>query len=206
MNVNISKMMNISEINGFLSNDDMSFLNKIKNDIVKSRSATGRYMIRKYLSLMYPDTFLNYSISYSDTGKPNFKDLPDFHFNISHSDDIVTAICSDMQCGIDIQEVSKYRPEIVKRFFHPTERFYLDNQSDDIQTEEFYHFWTAKESYVKYTGLGISSGLSNFYYDKNSDCIFNEKKKISAVISSNKIQSNGKLFYISICYKHLLSI
>ena len=49
---------------------------------------------------------------------------------------------------------------IARRFFHPEEYRYLEQLG--FSTEAFFSLWTAKESYVKYTGEGISSLYSSF--------------------------------------------
>ena len=61
--------------------------------------------------------------------------------------------------GLDLQkEYEKNGEKLARRFFHPQEIAWMEAHG-------FGHFsriWTYKESYVKYTGTGLSSGLDYF--------------------------------------------
>ena len=102
------------------------------------------------------------TILYGDKGKPYFKNSPDLHFSISHSGDYWVCALSCERIGIDLQEIrdSSYLP-LAKRFFHPDEYAYLSSFGTALE-EEFFNIWASKESYVKYTGTGISENFSTF--------------------------------------------
>ena len=92
-------------------------------------------------------------------GKPFFRDQPQIRFSISHSGKYWMCAFAQEQVGFDIQEYShrEYLP-IATRFFHPDE---LDAvKKEGIRT--FYEIWSAKESYIKYTGKGLSEPLKDF--------------------------------------------
>ena len=66
---------------------------------------------------------------------------------------------SRQEIGVDIQKQTReYRRGIAKRFFHPDEYKYLKKNN----FKDFFPVWTAKESYVKYTGRGVAEGFSTF--------------------------------------------
>ena len=66
---------------------------------------------------------------------------------------------SRQEIGIDIQKKTReYRRGVAKRFFHPDEYEYLKKNN----FKDFFNIWTAKESYVKYTGQGVAKGFSTF--------------------------------------------
>ena len=52
--------------------------------------------------------------------------------------------------------------EVARRFFHPAEIQCLQNLAGDAQDELFFRYWSVKESFLKYTGSGLSSPLSGF--------------------------------------------
>ena len=94
-------------------------------------------------------------------GKPYFPDAPQVRFSISHSGDYWACAFGPSEVGLDVQkhENRRYR-DISRRFFHPVEIEHL--QSCCYDPAEFFKIWTAKESYVKFTGGGIMQGLAAF--------------------------------------------
>ncbi|MBL1224604.1 4'-phosphopantetheinyl transferase family protein [Enterococcus sp. BWR-S5] len=116
-------------------------------------------------------------------GKPQFLDAP-FHFNISHSGDWLLCAWSDTPIGIDVEktEIIFDYLDIAKHFFHPEEHRKIQDLRKHKQLPYFYKIWTAKESYVKYLGKGLSCPLSSFSIeekneglslsDNSADCFF----------------------------------
>jgi phosphopantetheinyl transferase len=93
----------------------------------------------------------------SVSGKPFIDGGP--HFSISHSGDwAVIAVC-DSPVGFDIEAVAPARDVagIARRAFHPSERCAAALGGLDM----FYRIWTAKESYMKMLGRGIT-GMPDF--------------------------------------------
>ncbi|MBE5780212.1 MAG: 4'-phosphopantetheinyl transferase superfamily protein [Clostridiales bacterium] len=88
-------------------------------------------------------------------GKPCFPRLPQVHVSISHSGSYWLCAFAHEPIGADLQI---HRPlsfrAIVKRMYHPLEQAYVQ---DDPRA--FFDVWAAKESYVKFTGMGIRRSL-----------------------------------------------
>ena len=96
--------------------------------------------------------------------KPRFAADIGVHFSVSHSGKYWGCAVCEQPIGLDIQHKSSKRQEgVAKRFFHPDEHQYLA-QSD---FKGFFDIWTAKESYVKYTGQGIDDAFSAFSVVRN---------------------------------------
>lgn len=92
-------------------------------------------------------------------GKPFFSGLP-FCFSVSHSGDLWGCAFSPSRLGLDLQrEQPCASASIARRFFHPLERRYAESAPDQ---KAFFAVWTAKESYVKFTGEGITDAFSDF--------------------------------------------
>ena len=91
-------------------------------------------------------------------GKPCFRIHPEVRFNISHSGDLVICAVSDFEIGIDIQEKSRMNTDrIAKKIMSPAEhKKYLERSE---RQDFFYRVWVMKESYVKWTGDGITREL-----------------------------------------------
>lgn len=127
-------------------------------------------------------------------GKKIFPKYPEIHFNLSHSGHRIVCILSDVPVGIDMEQPCKLKnvEALVKRFFHRTEAAAFaqaasgDNAAFDFlyhapkaeETEpnpalndSFQKLWTMKEAYLKCTGVGISAGMNDFYFEpeENSD-------------------------------------
>lgn len=92
-------------------------------------------------------------------GKPYFPDLPWLHFSVSHSGEYWACAMASTEVGLDLQMHTRGRKEqISARFFHPWENEYLRS----CGYEGFFDIWSAKESYVKYTGQGIDENFAAF--------------------------------------------
>lgn len=115
--------------------------------------------------------------------KPYFENAPEIHFNISHSETMVTVAFSDNEIGIDIEKIKNSDLKIAERFF--AEEEYNHILSAENQSKEFYRLWTLKESFMKVTGLGLSLPLNKF-------CIKFNKKNISVEYNNTK---NNFYFY-----------
>ncbi len=110
----------------------------------------------------------------SDKGKPFFPAFPDFHYNISHSGKYVVCAFSDRPVGIDLQEIPgklEQTLKLARRFFSEQEYSTMTdllNNSDPAGEQTlflFTRFWTARESYIKLTGQGLSDSFKNFRPD-----------------------------------------
>ncbi|MBQ4526836.1 MAG: 4'-phosphopantetheinyl transferase superfamily protein [Clostridia bacterium] len=89
-------------------------------------------------------------------GKPYIKNS-DIHFSLSHSGTFAVCAISDSDVGADIEEITEFNPRLAKRYFNKTEYDHIFSKSTpEEQRNEFFRIWTLKESYVKFTGKGIS--------------------------------------------------
>lgn len=112
-------------------------------------------------------------ISADKNGKPYFKNHPQFHFNISHSKDIIAVAVSSAPVGVDAEKLRDANLKIAERRFTETEKAFVKTN------EDFFYVWTRKEAYLKKTGKGLRQSLSSFCVleDTNiktfimSDCI-----------------------------------
>lgn len=96
-------------------------------------------------------------------GKPRLEGLPvALHFNISHSGDYIAVALSDREVGIDIERQGTARMAVARRFFHPDELRALEALPAAARDERFFRLWVAKESFLKYTGTGLSASLDSF--------------------------------------------
>lgn len=105
----------------------------------------------------------NPEIALGEHGKPYFKNIPDIHFNLSHSGTKVMCAVSSSPVGCDVEKVQKPNLSIAEKFFSKDEyEFISAKETENEQADFFYRIWTLKESFIKCTGLGLSLPLKNF--------------------------------------------
>lgn len=120
-------------------------------------------------------------------GKPFFKDYPDFHFNISHCEDLIAVAVSERPVGVDIEILRDVNLEIAGRFFSEKEIRFSKMDRD------FLYVWTRKEALLKKTGEGLK-GIREAQVLENSEIkTFEEKGFILSV--SSEIANEFKIIY-----------
>lgn len=117
--------------------------------------------------------------SYTEQGKPYIEN-EDYHFSISHTENVIVFTDSRFPVGIDIEginagkasdeERAKRRLRVAGRFFTEKEYESVRNSSFDRGNEfgtdgEFCRIWTMKEAYVKMVGKGLLIPLNSFDVD-----------------------------------------
>ena len=94
------------------------------------------------------------SIARGKRGKPLFPDFPQLRFNLSHSGPRALCALDRDEVGVDIQQITLRRSAFLDRLLSPEERAWLLGLGDD--PEAFTQLWTLKESFCKFTGLGLT--------------------------------------------------
>ncbi len=100
-------------------------------------------------------------------GKPGFAASVGLVFNCSHSGAWVVCGLTAQEhgveaIGIDVEEIAA-RPDYAPlRFFHASEKAWVEQRVQRDRPEAFYQLWTLKESYVKALGFGLSVPLDSF--------------------------------------------
>ncbi|WP_322170409.1 4'-phosphopantetheinyl transferase family protein [Acutalibacter caecimuris] len=99
---------------------------------------------------------INPLLVYGPRGKPAFQELP-VQFSISHSHGLVACALGKGELGLDVERLRIFSPRLAARVARKEERCQaaLAGDFDSGMTQ----LWTCKESYMKYTGLGMAQGL-----------------------------------------------
>jgi|SRR5579863_1691615 len=130
-----------------------------RNQFVVSR-AFLRQALGRYLHIDARDVRFRTSAH----GKPELLE-GNLRFNLSHTEGAaVIAINRSRRVGIDVEAVrDNIDPiELADRFFSRQEAEWLRSQPTAQRLSAFFACWTAKESYVKACGGGLSIPLSEF--------------------------------------------
>ena len=112
-----------------------------------------RYVVKKALGLS------EFTVAVDDLGKPYIQGQEGFYFNLSHSGDWVVIAYGDCPVGIDVQQMRSdcRREQRISKFFAEDEAAYILGGGN-----RFWEIWTAKESYLKYLGVGLRKDLDSF--------------------------------------------
>lgn len=144
----------------WVGTDTFRTVQEFKSGKARMAKLLGEGMLRCLLHAGYALGKTDYRIEKGLHGKPYIEDVPfPLYFNISHSGDYVVCVLSDTEIGIDIEKKAEARMAVAYRYFHPDEVCALETLSGPQQGDLFYRFWVVKESFVKYTGMGLSAAL-----------------------------------------------
>jgi 4'-phosphopantetheinyl transferase len=161
-----------------VSLENRSRIERLINKKDRIRTLIGEILIRKIFSeeilIQEEISIQNEDLVFQKNqyGKPYLKDYQNFHFNISHSGDIVVCATHNMPVGIDIErirEIDEYL-RIAEDYFTEHEKNYITKNTDHMLSR-FYEIWTLKESYIKCLGKGLSIPLKSFSISINNEII-----------------------------------
>ncbi|KYD00676.1 4'-phosphopantetheinyl transferase family protein [Bacillus atrophaeus] len=173
-------------------------INSIKIKQERDRRIASRYFLKVLLRDRLNIPFETIKISENRYGKKKCLNNLNLHFNISHSGKWVVIAFSDFKVGIDIEEMLEIEFKEVIPYFTYEEQMYLNSLKEDKKLD-FYRMWTAKESYMKYTGLGFNLDLNSFsvpLQESGKVSLKGSPNKESPLISSFLL---GENYYISVC-------
>lgn len=160
----------LSELSDFydcLSQDRKEKIRTFRFEKDKVLSSFSELLVRYAIAENTRIDFQAVSFKVALTGKPFMEDHS-LHYNVSHSGDYVVCAISQSEVGIDIEKREAIDLEIAEHF-HEKECQDIMSQKDRLAV--FYDYWCLKESYVKYTGMGLSVPLDAFQIDKSQDTI-----------------------------------
>lgn len=144
----------------------------------------------------------NMDFGFGEYGKPYLKDVPDLHFNLSHSGDWAVLAVSDKEIGIDVEKEKNIDLDIGKEYFSYTENIYLNTISKEKKYEAFFKIWTLKESYIKAIGLGLNKSLKSFSVMnlRNMYIITDNDKKDDIIWNSNYFKIDN-YYHVSVFFQ-----
>lgn len=119
----------------------------------------SRVLLQQVVRRFLKNAAADYTLAETAQGKPYFPALPHVQTSVTHSGDYWLCAVGRHSVGLDLQAHQKVRAQVLSsRFFHPREDRFLRQENYC----RFFDLWTAKESFVKYTGRGIADGLDTF--------------------------------------------
>ena len=138
-------------------------------------------------------------------------------FNLSHSNEYVVCAVSHKRVGIDIEKKQQRNFQLFTNVWSDREKKHYNI----YDRTTFYQLWTAKESYVKYLGIGLSTSLPDISVYKDGsigehqqrseaqiEYVNVDKEYVCAVCSEEQIDSIEIIsikqlayFYQRLCFK-----
>ena len=126
----------------------------------------GAYLLLK--KMLSEENIIKPIFKFEKYGKAYISNYENIYFNLSHSGKMVLCAISDKEVGVDIEYID---PEIdlniAKHYFYNSE--YENIMNCENSSDEFFKYWVLKESYMKYTGLGMNLKLDSFEIITNKD-------------------------------------
>lgn len=147
------------------SDEQKAKIDRLHNEAAKCQCLIAGLLQEWYLYRQSACLGERLILSCQPKGKPYIEGKTGLHFNISHSGEWVVLGSAKQELGIDIQRICAWRESVVKRCCtkEEQEQLAVASQRDEL----FYRYWTQKESYIKYTGEGLSAELSKLLCRKN---------------------------------------
>ena len=150
--------LDLKKAYGLVSKSRREKIDFYRFDKDKKLSAGAYLLLRK---LLLEENITNPIFKTEKYGKAYISNFENVYFNLSHSGKMVLCAISDREVGVDIEYSD---PEIdlniAKLYFYNGE--YESIMNSQNPADEFFKYWVLKESYMKYTGLGMNLKLDSF--------------------------------------------
>lgn len=152
-----------------LSNSEKKRFQRFLFDSDRHQYLVSHVLLRTVLSYTIGGEIkpFRWAFTHNKYGKPAVdtkKQLPNLHFNLSHSGGLaVVAVSPTCPVGVDIEPLCKtIDADHFDAFTAPGERVWLDSRPIPLRGEDFTRIWTVKEAYAKLLGKGISLDFESF--------------------------------------------
>jgi 4'-phosphopantetheinyl transferase len=132
-------------------------LERFRTPLLRRRFAARRWALRTLLARVRGVTAEAIALDSEPLGRPRLRDGHGPHFSTSHSGGMALIAWSDQPLGVDIEVLSVAGNAHPASLFAPEEQRWLAQHPDH---PAFLSLWTAKESYLKARGLGLSEDLT----------------------------------------------
>lgn len=148
--------MNIDDIREKADKLIDSLPNTRKERVLRQKDEDEK--LRLICAQLLIDKFVDGEISVNEYGKPVTSGGG--YFNISHDGKYVVFVKGDVPIGIDIVEIGRVKPKILKRICCEEERKIIGDKR--LSDEELAMLWSRKESVMKADGRGIRLSANSF--------------------------------------------
>ena len=161
---NVSEHL-IKNLYDFVSPERQQKAGRCKKSCDRIRCIVGEALIRHYLICSCKMNNNNIFFERDYWHKPRLITSRKLLLNLTHSGAWVICAWDNQEIGADVETVKSIPIEAMLELFHPDEISILsDDKSDFFYTS----FWTVKESYMKYRGMGFKLPMDSFCITKKN--------------------------------------
>ena len=126
----------------------------------KTRTVMAELLIRWLLAAYSGRPLAEIFLDWEKNGKP-FWPGGNLQFNLSHSGAWVACSLGSFANGVDVEAFQPLDSALAQNFFRQDEYSYLMALPLSQRYREMIRFWTLKESFLKYTGMGMQGKLED---------------------------------------------
>ncbi|WP_026518126.1 4'-phosphopantetheinyl transferase family protein [Butyrivibrio sp. MC2021] len=156
---------------------------KRKEKIDRFKNASDKYLslgAGVLLKTVLSDVGIrDYELKYGKNDKPYLEGDSGLFFNLSHSGKYAIMTISDREVGIDIEKNKKFEDSLIKHIFDEEEISFANDILSGAETFSatcsrnadvlYTGMWTAKESVMKFFGIGLGMDPVKIHLEMNED-------------------------------------
>lgn len=149
----------LTDLSHFLADEEIATAERFHSRQHRDRFVAARGTLRSILARYAGVLPKAIRFGYGKHGKPWLANDATIDFNLSHSEDLaMLAVGNRSPVGIDIECVKPglVAPDLIDMIFSQQEKSKLAELSSNEMESFFFRIWTAKESYLKLLGSGLS--------------------------------------------------
>lgn len=164
----------------YLTKEEIIKSKDYKSEIAKINYLVSRAILNLALKGLLEKEIDDLTVKRDKNNKPYVESTIGLKFNISHTDGLVLLAFFKREVGVDVEKINyKFEfKDILENCFTKYEIINIDNN-----IISFYRYWTAKEAYLKYDGIGLIRNLKEIeiisYGNKVIEIIDNKNNIIS---------------------------
>ncbi len=138
----------------------------------------------------------DFTMCFGEHGKPYLKDSG-IHFNITNCKGLICCAVEKTEVGIDAETRRVLNPRIFRACTEAEQRHISASSNPDFT---FLKLWTLKESYMKYTGMGLAFGTLNAEFTYNDGKpVYVGKTEMPIYVSQSILELGGEPYIVSLC-------
>jgi 4'-phosphopantetheinyl transferase len=187
----------------------------------------GQLLIRYVLSRAHQRASSSFEIKRTERRRPYVDVVPTFDFNLSHHHQLVCLVATfDGRVGCDTMQYRTHNErkesiesltKLLRDEFTSHEYDYILKMSSDEarRIRSFYRLWCLKESYIKWSGRGLDSPLSNLDFriqtddfdDTNTEHILSDTiLRINDASHNQQLRFDEQVIYLPDCEQQIITV
>lgn len=188
----------------YLDEGERAKAREYRNESARRQFLAGRFLAKTLLAAATQQTKSSIQFQLAPNGKPYLENSA-WHFNLSHSGDLVACALAPQAIGIDIE--ASLRPvehlAIAEHHFSREEFSWLRKRQAN-QHQKFTALWSLKEAYLKALGLGISHDLASMRWHVRSRSSISVQSSFTAQPWFCRLLRPYPGYWLSLCYPEQL--